>query len=227
MEKSFPAPHSPSGRNLDKGLGKEMMWGGRVPGKEVQERGEIWQNKRLDSGRRIGAQKGGWGLSDRAKRSREWDFQAKFGQTLLKSLLLKTVGIQGKCWIIKQQQQHIQAQTQEWKISEDENWEGIPVVSRSWSWTSGKGFNSPAGWQVYLQTPLVAGAIVGSLFRATGSGKVPSSINKTKISLPASYLALALGRKSTHMNMIPQACLHGMWAKDLLFMTCKNPKPRR
>ena len=174
----------------------------------------------------MGAQKGGWGLSDRAGRSREWDFQAKFDQTLLKSFPLKTVGTQGKCWIIKQQQQHIQAQTQEWETSEGQNWEGIPVVSRSWSWTSGEGFSSPVGWQVYLQTLLVAGAIVGFLLRA-GSGKVLSSINKAKISLPASYLAFALGRKSTHMNMIPQACLHGTWAKDLIFMPRKNPKPRQ
>lgn len=72
----------------------------------------------------------------------------------------------------------------------------------------------------------MARAIVDSLLRAE-SGKVLSSINKSKISLPASYLALALGRKSTHMSTIPQASPHEVWAQDLIFTPCKRPKPRQ
>lgn len=71
----------------------------------------------------------------------------------------------------------------------------------------------------------MTGAIIDFLLRA-GSGKVLSFINRTKISLPARYLALTLGRKSTHKSMIPQAPPHRVWAQHLIFIPCQSPTPR-
>ena len=55
------------------------------------------------------------------------------------------------------------------------------MVSRSCSCTSEEGFSIAEGWEVHLQTPLVARAVVGSLLKA-GPGKVLPAINRTKIS---------------------------------------------
>lgn len=81
---------------------------------------------------------------------------------------------------------HVQVQKQERPISKGPNCEGIPVGSKRRSRTSEKGFSIPVGWKVYLQTPLVAGALGGSLLKA-GPGKVLPAINGARMSLPAGH----------------------------------------